>query len=172
MADVPGIINWIIKLEDSKRNPGACRDLGDGAGLTRIGITSRWHSADVPASFFTTMPNDDAYEIARSFYNTKYSMPLHLSAINSDQVAAPLMSFAVNDNIKIAVETLQTVLGVTADGSLGPLTLGELNSKDPDIIARLFRAEWYDFYYHAAQVNPNDEKFIDGWKARTRIVYP
>jgi lysozyme family protein len=82
------------------------------------------------------------------------------------------MSFAVNDNIKIAVQTLQTILGVHVDGAIGPITIAEANSKDPVIVAKLFRAEWSDFYTRDAQLNPNKAKFLEGWQNRTRLAYP
>lgn len=181
IADVAAIAAWIVKLEDNNYHPGACEDLGDGAGLTRMGITQRWHSADVPPEFFTTMPNVQAYGVAQAFYISKYCLPLHVPVIDV-QVGAPLVSFAVNATPKIAVETLQQVLDVTVDGAFGPNTLAELLSKDPAIVAKLFQAAWADFYHRDVALNPSKAKFLGtppgpgtkgtGWLGRAGLIYP
>jgi len=183
MADVAGICKWIVKLEDDNRHPGISKDLGDGAGHTRIGITERWHSADVPADFFTTMPNAQAYSVAESFYARVYCGPLRVAAIASTELAASLVSFAVNETIKEAVWELQQVLDieengvldgdVTADGVLGPATLAELNSKDGGITAKLYRAQWEDFYRRKDALNhARDDQWLNGWLRRAALVYP
>jgi len=172
MADVTGISNWIIKLEDDNRHPGAAENIGDGAGITRIGITSRWHAADVSPEYFTTMPNDQAYQIARNFYVSKYCLPLHVLSIDSTELAASLVSFAVNDTMKEAVEELQGVLAMPVDGVLGPNTLAELNSKDGSITAKLFRAAWAGFYYRDVALHPEKTSFLAGWLRRAALIYP
>ena len=173
MADVAGICAWIVKLEDDPRHPGISKDLGDGAGHTRYGITERWHSADVPAGFFTTMPNEQAYQVACAFYASKFCAPLKVSSIESTELAASLVSFAVNENIHEAVVELQQVLEVTADGVLGPGTLAELNSKDGSITAKLYRASWANFYHRKDDANhARDDQWLNGWLRRAALVYP
>ncbi len=171
MADVNAIAVWIVKIEDDPRHPGISKDLYDGAGLTRYGFTRRWHSQDLPAEFWTTMPNDEAYPIACAAYARLYCVPLHVADIESDDIASALISFAVNDNAKVAVKTLQTALfgpGPQVDGKFGPGTLAELNSKDPVAVAAQFRAEWEDFYRRDVQFNPVKAQFLNGWLNRVK----
>jgi lysozyme family protein len=172
MANFESIVQWLLYIEDDKKTPGKIVDLHDGVGLTRLGLTQRWHQADLPLSFFSTMPFAEAVTCAKAVYKKQYWTSLCGDQIEHDQVAAPLLSFAVNDSVRIAVKTLQSVLGVTEDGSLGPKTLAELNSKDPDIVAKLFRAEWIDFYKRDIMLNPGKAEFLNGWINRVDFPYP
>ena len=172
LANFNSIICWLIFQEDDHREPGKIEDLQDGAGLTRFGLTQRWHQKDLPAEFWSTMEFDDAVKYAKLAYKKNYWNLLDGDLINSDQVAAPLLSFAVNDTVHIAVKTLQAVLQVPEDGLIGPKTLEELNQKDPDIVAKLFRAEWISFYQLDVKLNPSKQKFLDGWINRASFPYP
>jgi lysozyme family protein len=172
MANFEAIIPWILYQEDSHTTPGKIVNLGDGAGFTRLGITERWHQTQVPPNFFSTMSFKDAVTAAKIVYKQCYWNFLDGDSIASDLVAAPLLSFAVNATPKVAVKTLQRVLEVVEDGSLGPKTLAELNSKDPGVTATLFRAEWINFYHRDVDANPSKAKFLNGWVNRANFPYP
>ena len=172
VANFDNIIQWVLYQEDDHKNPGKIVDLGDGAGLTRLGLTQRWHQADLPMNFFSTLPFPQAVVVAKNVYRKTYWNPLSGDLISSDQVAAPLLSFAINDNVQVAVKTLQHVLDVTQDGVLGPKTLAELNSKDPDTVARMFRTYWVLFYKNDVVLNPSKQRFLDGWIVRANFPYP
>jgi lysozyme family protein len=172
VANFEPIIQWVLYQEDDKRVPGKIVNLGDGAGLTRLGLTQRWHQVDLPLEFFSTMGLNAAVMVAKAVYRRQYWNILDGDLINDDQVAAPLLSFAVNDNPRIATKILQSVLGVDEDGHMGPKTLAELNSKDPDVVAKLFRADWIDFYQRDAQINPSKAQFLNGWINRAQFPYP
>lgn len=172
MADFEKIVQWLLYIEDDHKIPGKILNEGDGAGLTRLGLTQRWHQADVPMTYFSTLPFKDAVVAAKAAYHKLYWNILDGDQIDSDQVAAPLLSFAVNDSPRVAVKTLQSVLGVLEDGQMGPNTLAELNSKDPDVVVRLYKAEWIGFYQRDVQLNPSKQKFLQGWINRANFPYP
>lgn len=172
MADFEKIMPWILYQEDDKRIPGKIVDLGDGAGFTRLGLTQRWHQSDVPSGFFSSLPFPDAVKAAKIVYKKLYWDLLDGDLINADIVAAPLMSFAVNTTVHAAVKTLQSVLGITEDGQVGPRTIAELNSKDPMAVARLFRASWEDFYHRLVSLEPSKAPFLTGWINRVNFPFP
>lgn len=172
MANFEPIVNWLLYQEDDHHIPGKIVNLGDGAGLTRLGITSKNYGTIVPPNFFTDMPFVMAVQVAKSIYQNQYFHHLNAERIVADQVAAPLLSFAVNRNIPAAVKTLQHVLGVQADGVLGLVTVSVLNQKDPNIVAAQFRADWTNYYHAVALANPNDEKFLQGWVNRANFPFP
>ena len=172
MADFSGIVQWLLYIEDDKKEPGKIVNLNDGAGNTRFGLTQRWHQVDLPIDFFTTMAFKDAVIAAKKVYKTRYWNMIDGDLITSDQVAAPLLSFAVNDTPEVAVKTLQSVLDVEQDGIMGPQTLAELNSKDGDITAHLFRAAWINFYQKDCELNSSKAQFLSGWITRATFPYP
>jgi lysozyme family protein len=171
MANFEPIVAWVIYQEDDHRAPGKIVNLNDGAGLTRLGLTQRWHQQDLPMDYFSIMPFKDAVAAAKAVYRKTWNQ-IDGDLINSDTVAAPLMSFSVNDNPLIASKALQRVLGINIDGHIGPQTLSELATKDPEIVARLFRAEWIGFYKQLVQIAPSKQQFLQGWINRVNFPYP
>jgi lysozyme family protein len=173
MADFNKIIPWLLYQEDSRTTPGKIVNLGDGAGLTRLGITSKNFGEILPASFWTYQVNfADAIKTAKDFYQQQYWQHINGDRIAADAVAAVLLSFAVNKNIPVAVKTLQHVLGVLPDGVLGLVTVSTLNSKDPAALERMFRSEWTDFYHRLVNMNPSESRFLAGWLARAAFPFP
>lgn len=172
MANFESVVQWVLYQEDDHHNPGIIKALRDGAGLTRLGITSRYHGSDVPPTFWSTMPFKEAVVAAKQVYKNFFWNPIHGDQIPYDGVAACIFSFAVNENPRTAVETLQNVLEVKADGVLGPATLAELTQKDPQIVEKLYRASWIDWYHMDANRNPSKAGFLNGWINRANFPYP
>src|SRR6202790_619277 len=172
MSNFEPVIEWLLYIEDDHHTPGKIVNLGDGAGFTRLGITSKNYASVMPADFWTTMPFSLAVAAAKSLYQNQYWHHLNGDRINSDLIAALLLSWSVNRNIPTAVKALQAVLGVQQDGVLGLVTIAELNQKDPVAVAAQFRAEWHDFYNKVVSLNPNDKRFLNGWNARVEFPFP
>lgn len=172
MAAFEPIVNWLLWQEDDKRTPGKIVNLGDGAGQTRLGITSKNFGSVMPSDFFTTMPFAQAVVAAKWFYQNQEWHHLNADNIHDDGVAAALLSFSVNKSVPTAVKTLQDVLEVEADGVLGLGTLGILNSKDPKAVLALFRAGWINYYQHLVDVNPSEQRFLAGWINRVNFPFP
>jgi lysozyme family protein len=159
--------------EDDHKTPGKIVNLGDGAGLTRLGITSKNFGNVLPASFWSTSTSfETALPIAKQFYRDQEWHHINGDRIAADGIAAALLSFAVNNNVPHAVKVLQGVLQVDSDGILGQATIAELNSKDPVITEKLFRAEWAAYYHRLVDANPNDQKFLAGWLNRAAFPFP
>lgn len=169
MANFEPIVQWLLYQEDDHKTPGKIVNLGDGAGSTRLGITSVNFSAFVPAEFFTTMLFKEAVAWAKRTYRSEYWNRLSGDLFVSDELAAMLLSFSVNKNRPVAIKALQRALGVTDDGVLGPVTLHEVNQKD---VVPQFRAEWINYYHHLVDINPSNQRWINGWINRANFSYP
>jgi lysozyme family protein len=172
MADFEKIVQWLLYIEDDHKSPGKIVNEGDGAGLTRLGLTQRWHQSELPMNFFSTLSFADAVKAAKVVYRNRYWNLLSGDQIESDQIAASLMSFAVNDDPLIASKTLQRALGISEDGHIGSQTLAELKLKDPVVVANSFRTEWITFYRNLVTLVPSKKVFLDGWINRANFPYP
>lgn len=145
---------WLLRLED-RDLAGEVVNLGDGAGLTRFGITTRDDSTLVPPSFWTEPPAD-AIEHARAFYKSHFWDTLHLDAIPMP-LAASMLSCAV---------------------VCGPTNMYRFyeyaHSVGLDLNAQLdaFIRRWKVHNAWLVRVNPNDARFLKGWNARASAIYP
>lgn len=170
MADSWGIAKWIVKIEDDPRHPGIIKDLHDGAGLTRMGVTQRWYGQHVSAQFFTDMPYQEAYDVATKIYQDYFCGPLLVQNLNNQDLAACLVSWSVNNKIDNAVVALQHIVGAIEDGRMGPDTVAKaniFNQQGDAALAAAYRVQWEGFY----RAN-SDPRFIDGWIARVNRHYP
>lgn len=172
MANFGNIVNWVLRLED-RTLAGKIVNLGDGAGFTRLGITSKNFGSVVPATFFGIMGLDDAIDVAKGVYYDFFWKPLQGVRINSDVVAAELMSFAVNESVETAVALAQRVLGIQPPtGHLGEVTLAAINNQDGDALGAALRDAQDAHYQAIVRAHPLDERFLRGWENRDHAVYP
>lgn len=103
----------------------------DNGGATNHGITHRtladWRG--VP-SVTNEQVRDMAPEEARAIYRARY-----WNAVRGDEmppgVDLALFDWAVNAGPARAVRGLQRLLGVSADGAIGPMTLAALRGREP-----------------------------------------
>ncbi len=101
MANFGNCVNWVLRLED-RTLAGRSINLGDGAGWTRFGVTSKNNPSVPPNFWFDTpqakmMDTATALEVAKDVYWRKYWIPIQGSAFPTDELAATLLSFDVND---------------------------------------------------------------------------
>jgi len=167
MSDFDNCLNWVLQFED-RGLTGKVVTLKDGAGLTRFGIAQNKHS-NVPAEFYT-WPASQALAFARGFYYSEYWMHLHASVFETDELAATLLSFAVNDGVHKAVKLLQGVLGfagAAVDGAVGPKTLAAMESiSDEGAAAAGLRSAQEAFYRSLGG------QYLSGWLKRAETIYP
>lgn len=64
----------------------------------------------------------------------------------------------------------QRVLGITADGIVGPKTLAALNAANPKELFDKLHNERIKFVEGIVQRNPSQKKFINGWKRRINAI--
>jgi lysozyme family protein len=135
--------------------------LPDGrAGSTNLGVTqANWEAFVGHPVTWDNMKALKAETVA-PFYKRKYwdmakcdDLPTGLDYLVFD--------FGVNAGVGRSIKTLQIAIGVTADGSLGPLSLSAINNLEPKLLIERFTDAKEKFY--KSLNNPTYER---GWLAR------
>ena len=170
MANYEAIFPWLLKQEDATLS-GKVVDLGDGGLRTRFGITEKNNPTAARAGFFE-MSRDDAFAYAHDYYRHLYWFPCRLDEISSDEVAASLFSFAVNDGPGEAVKLIQRAADVQVDGIMGAMTLGAINRANATLMAQALRDEQANYYREIAPTHPVVAQDIDGLLKRAGRKYP
>lgn len=141
------ILIWLCTIEDSTLGKSIV-NLNDGAGITRLGITSANWLGRIPASFWTPECSpDSALEIALIFYDTHYWQQYQLS--------------------KLPMPVAASVLSALVDCGPQSLNWYKAHPALTDFIVR-----WKAHYLWLSQQKPGDAKFLDGWYARAAAIYP
>jgi lysozyme family protein len=137
-------------------------DFDDKGGETNYGISKR------------AFPNEDIKNMtvarAKVLYYNYYWLPMNLDGL-SDEAALEIFDFGVNAGRWRAVRTAQNLVGVRADGVVGPITKKAINEFD-DFVAKYKQCRKV-FYEHIA-AKRNNQKFLRGWLRRvdnTRFDY-
>lgn len=166
MANFDPICEWLLRQEDATL-AGRVVNLGDGAGFTRFGITSK--NVAMPDGYFTDMPTAQALQAAKAHYRAVDWARIHGDDIQSDECAASLFSFCINGGDTTEIEIAQAAFGLNADGVVGPATLAALNQPGAGDRVRAAQAQHYRNIYAK---HPEDAKWIHGWLLRAARVYP
>jgi lysozyme family protein len=140
----------------------------DRGGPTNFGITFRTYAAflgkdpsEVTEREMRELTRETAIEIYRSNY---------WNAARCDSLPPGLdlcvFDFCVNAGVRTAVKLLQEVVGVTQDGSIGPITLAAVAASDPETLIRRYAEKRLEFYRSL----PDFDAFGRGWTNRTMAV--
>lgn len=147
---------------------GFSDDPHDPGGPTNKGITlatfAKWRGLTVDATSRKTLiaalkQIDEA--TVRDIYQTRYWRPATCDEL-PDAVAVMHFDAAVNHGVGTAIRILQSALGVTADGEIGPKTRAALKGADIRATVRRY-AELRRKRYRAL---PHFSRFGRGWLRR------
>ena len=129
-------------------------DPHDVGGETRWGISKKAHP-DIDIKRLTR-------EAASVIYHTDYWLPVRGDDLPSG-IDLAVFDFAVNAGVRKSILTLQRVLGLTADGSIGSITLGTLAGADPAATLAEFTVKRILHYASLGTWN----RYGKGWTRRT-----
>lgn len=168
MANIVSSIAFVLRQEDSRMTGEVTDDPRDSGGRTRYGIAEKFHPELTYTGYFDGMDAADALKVADTFYDKEYAAPLRLAAIENQQIANAILSFAVNEGSSSSIRVLQQAVktidpSVVVDGKFGPGTLAAVNAAGPSTLLTLL-AEFQRQHYNAiVAANPQDQAFIKGW---------
>jgi lysozyme family protein len=138
---------------------------GDPGGTTNFGITLATLKA------YEGNPNLTAQDVknltpatAKEIYRSNYWNRMQCGALPAG-LDLEVFDFGVNAGPGEAVKALQRIVGVTADGSIGPITLAAIGQFKPrDLISQYSEAR---LAYYKGLNNP---EFEQGWTARVAQI--
>jgi lysozyme family protein len=170
MANRTGIIQWVIRFEDSTLSGKVSTLPGDSGGMTRFGIASNVHP-EVPATFYTT-DAATALFMAQQIYANSYWHPLQLDSIDDDGLASVMLDFGINSGVSRATKELQMLLGTVSDGVIGSQTLALIEQADESALAAKLRTQRQEWDREVAAANPGDAPYLANWLKRSALIYP
>ncbi len=148
-----------------KHEGGYVNDPLDSGGRTNLGVTQRvweeWVGHPVSeADMRALTPEKVAPMYKMKYWNPSYceKLPKGLDYVVFD--------FAVNAGTGRSVKTLQSAIGVVADGVIGPRTMAAINGANPKELINKFSDARADFYQGIVARKPDQVRFIKGWLNR------
>lgn len=148
-----------------KHEGGYVNDPLDSGGRTNLGVTQRvweeWLGHPVSENDMRALTP----EKVAPMYKVKYWDRAYCDNLPKG-VDYVVFDFAVNAGTGRSVKTLQSCLGLVADGIIGSKSLAVINATNPkDIIAKFSDAR-ADFYQGIVARKPDQARFIKGWLNR------
>lgn len=163
MASIEKLTPFILKWEG-----GYVHNKYDKGGATNKGVTYKtWvdycKKNDKEASLVTLrkMTNAEWEEIFREHSWT----PWKADSIMSQRVANICVDWSWMSGVKV-IKKVQKMLGLTADGVVGPKTLASINGHSEDALFGMIKEERKKFYESIVRKDPTQQIFLKGWLNR------
>ena len=151
-------------FQDDHRDSG--NKLPDGRkGCTNLGVTQAVWEAYVGHKVSTADMKALTPDKVAPFYKHKYWDAVHANDLPSG-IDYLTFDFAINAGTGRAIKMLQVVVGVDADGAIGPKTLAAIKAQDIKKLINKY-TEAKEVFYRAI---PSFNIYGRGWLARTSAV--
>ena len=151
---LPAIFTRVLGVE------GGIKDVGDGMGVTRFGQTAAWLATyGLP----TPQTSDD---VMHNYLMWAHITKLDLLCTVDDALSNILIDDSVNDGIHDPVASLQSAVGVTPDGVIGPQTIAAVAAGDRLKIACFVLCAQIIWDGRSIESKPSNAQFAAGWAVR------
>lgn len=170
MADIKILAPFILSYEG-----GFVNDPLDRGGATNMGVTiSTWKrvgydkdgDGDIDVDDLRRLTREDVVErVLRPHYWNRWQANL----IVSQSIANTLVDWVWASGIN-GIKIPQRLLGVTADGIVGPKTLQALNSRDSRKFFEQIQSERRAFVENIVKRDPSQRRFLGGWLRRIDAI--
>lgn len=143
-----------------KHEGGYVWDKDDLGGETNFGIAKRY------------FPEEDikrlTVERAKMIYLNYYWLPMSLDGM-ADESALEIFDHGVNAGKRTSIRMAQNMIGVVADGIMGPITREAVTNCDRFVES--FKDERIIYYARIAYRRPKNRKFLRGWLNRVESTH-
>jgi lysozyme family protein len=162
--------NWNTAFEAViKSEGGYVNDPHDHGGETNLGVTKKAWADYLGRAVADGEMKALTKDVVQPFYKKNYWDKCHCDELPGGLDYA-VFDFAVNAGPGRAAKFLQTAVGVTADGAIGPGTMAAVAKADPKHALDQFSAAKASFYKGLVDRDPSQQKFYKGWMARVDHV--
>jgi lysozyme family protein len=103
---------------------------------------------------------------AEAIYKKNYWDKLKGDQINSQSIAEILFDYGVLSGIGKASKVIQELVGVSADGVIGPKTIEAINNQDPKNLFDRIKMNRRSYFDQIVKNNPSQKRFLLGWNNR------
>lgn len=157
---------------------GYVNDSADKGGETYGGIARNFHANWLGWSVIDQIKRDNGGKIVRyarfpqlnesvkSFFKNMWDK-INMSEVDSQNVANIIFDFYVNSE-NSAAKAIQRIVGVEADGVIGPKTITAINRQKPESLFSSILAYREDFYRNIVKRDPSQARFLNGWLNRLK----
>lgn len=151
------------RLQKYEGGDTVVNDTADPGGLTKWGISQRAY----PELDIANLSEEKAKIV---FYDDYYT-PLFIAGIMDDRLSWQIFDFGVNAGINRAALTIQKIVKVVPDGSIGNRTLDKINTWEDEYPLWVhFMSERLKYYLMLTERKPVLIKFLKGWIFRTMEI--
>ena len=152
-----------------KDDPGG--ETYKGIARTVNGSWAGWHTIDTLKKLPNFPQNLDSdktlQENIKTFYKANYWDIIKGNDMQNQAVADSIFDFAVNAGVKTSATMVQTIIGASPDGNIGPASLAILNKFDVGYFLALFKIAKIERYMAIIKKRPMSKKYLYGWILRT-----
>lgn len=169
---VPFIKKWEGGISKDTRDQCSKDPLPDGSGFhTNKGICwmtfkAVFGSSPEAVKKFYTMNDEDWGKVYKGLFWDK----MRGDEIKSQKVADIIVHWAWGSGQSIPSKTIQNIVGVTADGNIGPKTVAAINAMDEATLVAKLKDRNYAFY-EGLVVQPKYAMYRKGWFNRLNEFY-
>lgn len=130
-------------------------------GWTVVDFYKRFTNPNPPTN--TKIPGLEG--MVEEFFKVQFWDRNRFSEINNQDIANIIFDWNVNSG-STGIKKVQQILGVGADGAIGPITLNAINSANQKELYNAIKIAREQFYYSLVNANPTQSVFLKGWLAR------
>lgn len=169
MARVELLVPHILKWEG-----GWVNDPDDLGGATNRGVCFRTYKLyrqrkKLPKPSIEDLKNITDEEFV-SILKEMYWDACRADRIESQSVANAIVDWAWHSGTTTAVKEVQKVLGVTADGIIGNVTLSAINSTSPLPLFGQIQQSRLNYLERICVARPANRKYENGWVRRVKSL--
>lgn len=148
---------------------GYSDDPADRGGATQCGVTLATYRGYCSRKGLPVPGKRELRDIPfdrwREIFNESYWDRWRADSIADARVARILVDWVWASGTH-GIRGPQRLLGVKADGAVGPVTLAAVNAAAPDILARRLIEARLEFVEGIVRRSPSQRRFLKGWRRR------